>query len=52
MQNNYQNHEGKDRNFDGQSWIQKDPHDNNVEREYIESNEKMTIILMINLIWK
>ena len=39
MQNNYQNHEGKDRNFDGQSWIQIDPHDNNVEREVTESNE-------------
>ena len=39
MQNNYQNHEGKDRNFDGQSSIQIDPHDNNVEREDIERNE-------------
>ena len=39
MQNNYQNHEGKDRNFDGQSSIQIDPHDNNVEREDIQSNE-------------
>ena len=52
MQNNYQNHEEKERHSDGQSSIQIDPHDNNVEREYIESNEKMTIILMINLIWK
>ena len=27
------------RNFDAQSWIQRDPHDNNVEREDIERDE-------------
>ena len=39
MKSNYQNHEGKVRKFDGQSSIKIDPHDNNVEREDIESNE-------------
>ena len=33
------NHEGKERNFDGQSSIQIDPHENNEEREDIQSNE-------------
>ena len=51
MQNNYQNHEGKERNFDEQSSIQIDPHDNNVEREDIESNEnRKQKMLIINLI--
>ena len=31
--------EGKERNFDGKSSIQIDPHDNNVEREDSEKNE-------------
>ena len=40
MQNSYKKKlEGKERNFDGKSSIQIDPHENNVEREHSEKNE-------------
>ena len=45
------NYEWKAKNFDGQSSIQINPHDNNVEREDIESNEtRKQKMLIINLI--